>query len=216
MNLCNKRVLITAGPTWVAIDSVRVISNAATGQTGLLLAERLQRRGAKVTLLLGPVALRCQGRGVRILRFNFFDELKELIRKELTSKKYDIFIHSAAVCDYKPLKSYTYKVKSGLKNWRLNLVPTEKIIERIKKYDHSLFLVGFKFRPDANKSRIIKDAKTLIRRAGLNLTVANTVNHGIYRAYILLNNGKTKGPFLNKSYLVRALIGILGDNLCRN
>ena len=54
MSLKNKRILITAGPTWVAIDSVRVISNIATGETGILLAKRLSLQGAKVTLALGP------------------------------------------------------------------------------------------------------------------------------------------------------------------
>ncbi|MBU1999188.1 MAG: phosphopantothenoylcysteine decarboxylase, partial [Candidatus Omnitrophica bacterium] len=54
-NLKNKKILITAGPTWVPVDDVRVISNSASGETGILLAKRLSGQGAKVTLLLGPI-----------------------------------------------------------------------------------------------------------------------------------------------------------------
>ncbi len=213
--LKNKRILITAGPTWVPIDSVRVISNIATGETGILFAERLQKLGAKVTLLLGPAPFCCLNRKIRLIRFSFFGELKNIIINELKTKKYDAVIHSAAVSDYRPLKSYAYKVKSGIKHWQLNLVPTEKVINAIKKIDHGIFLVGFKFEPNANKDRLMQSAKALIRRAGLNLAVANTVNQGRYKAYIV-NKNKTRGPFLNRDYLVKGLIKILGENLCEN
>lgn len=206
--LKNKKVLITAGPTWVPIDRVRVISNIATGETGVLLAEKLQKLGVKVTLLLGPVGICCLNKKIRLLHFRFFDELKRIIIKELITKKYDIVIHSAAVADYRPLKAYSRKVRSGLKNWRLNLIPTTKIIDAIKKIDKSLFLAGFKFEPQARKEELIKRTKALMRRAHLDLAVANTIYKNLYQAYII-NQNQTYGPLENRKDLVEKLIQIL-------
>lgn len=208
----NKKILITSGPTWVPIDSVRVISNIATGETGVLLAEKLQCLGAKVTLLLGAVGACCLNKKIRLIRFKFFDELKNIIIKELNSKKYNIVIHSAAVSDYRPIKIYKQKVKSGMKKWCMDLVPTEKIIDLFKKIDQNIFLVGFKFEPNTNKEKLIRNARVLIQRARLNLAVANTISQGKYKAYILGREG-INGPFLNRDYLIRDLIKALGENL---
>lgn len=213
--LKNKRILITAGPTWVPIDKVRVISNIATGETGILLAEKAARYGAKVTLLLGPVEACCLNKNIKIIRFKFFDELKNKIIKELKSKRYDIVIHSAAVSDYRPLKIYAQKVRSGIKNWRLNLVPTGKIIDSIKKINHNLFLVGFKFEPRSGKDTLIKKTKELIWRVNLDLAVANTTSGNRYCAYII-NHDKIYGPMLNKEDMTKKLIKLIGDNLWKN
>lgn len=199
--LKNKRVLITAGPTWVPIDSVRVISNIATGETGILLAEKLQKLGARVTLLLGPVVACCLNKKIKVVRFKFFDELKNSLTRELKTKRYDIIIHSAAVADYKPNKIYAHKINSGRKNLTLNLVPTEKIIDAIKKINKSIFLVGFKFELGASRKTLIKKAKSLINRAKLDLAVANTLINNRYRAYIIGKNN-VRGPFLNKRNLI--------------
>ena len=170
-----KRVLITAGPTWVSIDKVRVLSNIATGETGILLAERLQRLGAKVTLLLGSAGLCCINKKIKLLRFNFFNELKDKITKELKTKKYDIVIHAAAVSDYRPAKIFKGKIRSGINRLKIGLVPTLKIIGLIKKIDPLVFLVGFKFEPGANREKLIKETRGLIRQANLDLAVANSI-----------------------------------------
>ncbi|MDP3732601.1 MAG: phosphopantothenoylcysteine decarboxylase [Candidatus Omnitrophota bacterium] len=214
--LKNKRILITAGPTWVPIDKVRVISNIATGQTGILLAEELRKQGAKVTLLLGPAESCCLNKKIKLIRFHFFSELKNLIIKELKTKKYDSVIHSAAVSDYKPSKVYPSKIKSGIINLRLNLVPTEKIIGLIKRIDSSIILVGFKFEPQAGKALLIKRSKALILGANLDLAVANTVNKNKYSAYILDNYNRSYGPVFNKKVLVKKLTDLIGGDLWKN
>jgi phosphopantothenoylcysteine decarboxylase/phosphopantothenate--cysteine ligase len=211
-NLINKRILITAGPTWVPIDNVRVISNIATGQTGILLAKEAYRQGAKVTLLLGPISDCCLDNSINIIRFKFFDELYKVVKKELKNKKYDIVIHSAAVSDYKPEICYRQKIKSDIKKWRLNLISTPKIIDLIKKFDSTLFLVGFKFEPGLSKHLLLKKARSLMHRAKLDLTVANSFHNGRYMAYILSKN-KTYGVFKNKTCLTKELIKIIGDSL---
>ncbi|MBM3246673.1 MAG: phosphopantothenoylcysteine decarboxylase [Candidatus Omnitrophica bacterium] len=209
MGFKNKHVLITAGPTWVPIDSVRVISNIASGETGILLAEKLQRRGAQVTLLLGPVQACCLDKKIKLVRFRFFEEFKKAVLQELRSKKYDALIHSAAVCDYQPEKVYLGKVKSGRQHWKLDLTPTVKIIDLIRKTDRSLFLAGFKFQPRAEKNTLIKEARGLMRRADLDLVVANTISGKRYLAYIL-EQKKIYGSFFNKNALAENLTKIIG------
>lgn len=211
MSFKGKRILITAGPTWVPIDKVRVISNIATGKTGLLLAERLNNLGAKTTLLLGPVGnIANLAKKIKIIRFRFFDELKNIIIKELSSKKYDMVIHLAAVSDYRPQITYAYKVKSGKSLWQLNLIPTEKLINRIKKIDQDIFLVGFKFKPQANKNRLIEETKILIQDANTDLTVANTIKKNKYQAYII-NQRQIYGPLYSREKLVAQLIKVMRE-----
>jgi len=212
MSLKNKRILITAGPTWVPIDSVRIISNIATGATGLMLAEKLQGQGARVTLLLGPGESCCLSNKIRLIRFRFFNELYHIIRRELKARKYDAVIHSAAVSDYRPQRYFRKKIKSGLKELEIKLLPTPKIIDSIKKISPHTFLVGFKFEPDAGKKILIKRAKGLFNRTGLDLVVANSFNSNKYQAYII-NRDNTCGPFQNKGILAEKLLKIIGENL---
>jgi len=209
LSLKNKRILITAGPTWLAIDRVRVISNTATGETGILLAERLQGIGAKVTLLLGAAEHQCLNKKIELIRFKFFGELRHLIKKELTSKKYDIAIHTAAVADYRPKNIFRKKIKSDIKEWKLTLVPTAKIIDLIRTLNSSLFIVGFKFETTQAKRILIRKAEELIQRANLDLAVANTVAKNKYLAYIVDNYNQTCGPIHNKKDTAGKLINLI-------
>lgn len=214
MNLRNKRILITAGPTWVPIDKVRVISNIATGSTGILLAQALVKLDAKVTLLLGPVGACCLNPKVKIIRFRFFDELKSLIEKELVVKQYDIVIHSAAVSDYWLKNSYRQKVKSGIKQWQIGLAPTPKIINSIKKLQPALFLVGFKFTPQLSKAKLVKQARAVMQDSGADLMVANTIYNGRYNAYIV-SQSSVKAAIFSRDKLATALIREIGESLCQ-
>lgn len=209
MTLKDKRILITAGPTWVPIDPVRVISNTASGETGILLAEKLNDRGAKVTLLLGPTGNCSLNKKIKLRRFRFFDELKKAVKCELASKKYDVVIHSSAVSDYRPVKKNAHKIVSGIRNLELRLVPTEKIIDGIKKIDSKVLLVGFKFQPGADKNSLIRGANTLMLRSGADLIVANTVKKGKYLAYIVYG-GVIDGPIPKKKDLTGRLIQKIG------
>lgn len=202
------KILITAGPTWVALDKARVISNTASGATGILLAEKLARCGIKVTLLLGPGEYPCLNPQIRLVRFRFFADLREKVARELKDKSYNAVIHSAAVSDYQPLRIYSRKIRSGLKKWRLELVPTTKIIDSIKRTNRSLFLVGFKFEPAAGKRTLILKAKRLMKESSCDLVVANAIDHNRYRAYII-NKNKTSGPFKSKRNLAEGLTRLL-------
>lgn len=210
MRLKNKFILITAGPTWVSIDRVRVLSNIASGETGIALAEKLARSGAKITLLLGPVGKYEAVNKFRILRFKFFDELKNQLFHELKHRKYDVVIHSAAVSDYRPTRVLPGKAKSNLQHWRIGLVPTAKLIERVKKINRNIFLVGFKFEPDKPKKMLINSARRLIKSADADLVIANTLSRSRYKAYILGKN-KDYGLLTSKHTMVDRLSKIISE-----
>jgi phosphopantothenoylcysteine decarboxylase/phosphopantothenate--cysteine ligase len=212
VDLRNKRILITAGPTWVAIDDVRVISNTATGETGIVLAERLRKEGARVTLALGPIEGSLKKSGVRILRFRFFDELKYIIAGELARRTYDVVIHSAAVADYRPKVNRGNKIGSELKALNLMLVPTEKIIDGIKKASPRTVLVGFKFEPRMARDTLVREARKLAVRSQADVIVANTRNRNGYEAYVVYQ-GKVRGPVRKKSKLADGLLSVLREEI---
>jgi phosphopantothenoylcysteine decarboxylase/phosphopantothenate--cysteine ligase len=204
-NLRNKKVIITAGPTWVKIDSVRIISNTASGETGILLARRFNRFKAKVTLLLGPGSIPVLNKGIIVKRFKFFDELKYLIERELRLNKYDLAVHSAAVSDYKPAVSYKKKIASGLNNLKISFKATPKIINIFKRIRPGISLVAFKFEQDASRKKLVCEAKRLIKLTGAGIVVANTLRAGKYAAYLVSVN-KTRGPIFSKRHIVNTLI----------
>ena len=208
-----KNILITAGPTWVAIDQARVISNLATGETGFILADKFKKLGCKVTLLLGPGSF-CQTNqtGIKLIRFKYFHELAQFLEKELKNQKFKAVIHAAAVADYQPKIIIQHKVSSQRKSWKINLVPTKKLIKRLKFYQSDLFTVGFKFLPDTDKNKLIAKGKELLKTANLDLVVANSNRNNGYQAYILDNLNKY-GPFLNKIKMSTYLCKLMENRL---
>lgn len=203
--------MITSGPTWVAIDQVRVISNLASGETGFILADRFKKLGAKVTLLLGPGNFYGSAKGIRLIRFHYFSELAQLLDKELKTGRYTALIHAAAVADYQPKRVCHNKVSSRRKNWAINLVPTKKIIHSFNKYP-DLFTVGFKFEPDAIKDKLLARGRMLLKKADLNLVVANSNKNNNYQAYIL-SCLKQYGPFTNKKKMANCLSELITKGL---
>ncbi len=199
-----KKVLITAGPTWVAIDAVRVISNSATGKTGILLAKALSRAGCKVTLALGPGPDPALSKKITVIRFTFFNELARIISRQLRPGKYDAIVHSAAVADYRPVRPASYKVRSGRSRLTLRLAPTPKILDTMKKLDPSLRVVAFKFAPRAAKATLCVRARKLLQRSHADIVVANTAHGKKYTAF-LVEGARIEGPLNSKEALVKTL-----------
>lgn len=179
-----KEILITCGPTWVPIDSVRVISNSSTGEMGHLIAKDLKRFGAQIILIEGPVTHAVDLKSIKVIKFQFYDELVEILKKQL-KKKYDIIIHSAAVSDYRLKNFYTKKISSNQARVNLQLVPTEKIIHWIKRLNPKAFLVGFKLETGRDLKKLKQKAADLIRKADCDLVVANSFQGQDYQGYIL-------------------------------
>lgn len=206
--LRNKRVLITAGPTWVPIDGVRVLSNTATGETGFILAHEARLRKAHVTLIMGPGSVTKKLSGVALKPFRYFDELKSTLQQTLNKGTFDVVIQSAAVSDYKSEKIFKHKISSHNQRVRLELVPTTKLIRLVKKFQPQTVLVGFKYEIGLKKNALIKEARDLMHSSCADVVVANTLMNGKYCAYIVRNNGIVSSEIHSKTVLAKALFNI--------
>ncbi len=198
--------MITAGPTWVAIDEVRVISNIASGETGILLADKLSGQGVKVTLILGPgenmsfpgltgesrrLDSRFRGNDkngienskVKIVRFRFFEELRQALKKELKAVKYDFIIHSAAVSDFAPRNTVRGKLKSDRPPvLRLKALP--KLSSDIRRLAPLAGLVLFKLESGIKDEELVLRGRKTLAANRADLIVANRLKPR-YKAYIL-------------------------------
>jgi len=190
-SLKNKKIIITGGPTWVPIDSVRVITNVFRGTLGLMIAQEAAKRGAKVTFLLGPGGVfipKKKSPRLKIIRFKFFDDLYKLMRREISSRKYDVVIQAAAIADYMPVKYYKGKIKSKKENLSVKLKPTIKIIDQVRKWDPKVFLVKFKVEYDISKKALIKKSYESMLASNADLMVANDLKYmkgNKHKAFIL-------------------------------
>jgi len=195
INLTGKKILVTAGSTWVAIDDVRVITNIFKGKIGLTIAIAAAEFGAAVTLLLGSsLDISCMNlpSTLRVVRFKYFEELDDLMTENLRSGNYDAVIHSAAVSDFKLAKKHEGKIKSNTGNLTLELVPTKKIVDGVKKLAPEVFLVKFKLEVGISVERLIEVASDSMRQSSADLVVANIYNPNFtdHEAYIIDISGK--------------------------
>jgi len=107
--LAGKKVLVTAGPTYEAIDPVRFIGNHSSGKMGIAIAKELNRRGADVSLILGPSAVDFSANGIKLVRVTSADDMYHACHKIF--EETDLAIMSAAVADYTPVKKADQKIK---------------------------------------------------------------------------------------------------------
>ena len=173
------KVLITAGSTWTKVDDVRILTNRFTGKTGLYLAQGLKRKGHTVTLLINP---HCLGEAIpsgvgkikslKAIPYRYFEEFKRKVSKAIRKQYYDVIIHSAAVSDYRVKKPYSGKISSG-KCRSLKLIPTEKIIKRIRRLAPKSLLIQFKLEP--KRKGIINKAYKNLRENKSDFVIANAL-----------------------------------------
>ena len=170
-----RNILITAGSTWVAIDAVRVITNIFGGALGTEIATEGVRQGAKVTLLLGPGRINPKSldKKIKVIPYKYYSDLLTLVKKHVSSKKYDIIIHSAAVADYIPEKPHSGKIKSNLDTLIIKLKKTKKIVDLVKKLDPDIFLVKFKLEVGKSKDELLSIAKESMDTSHADMIVAN-------------------------------------------
>jgi phosphopantothenoylcysteine decarboxylase/phosphopantothenate--cysteine ligase len=170
--LKGKRILVTAGATREYIDPIRFITNASSGKMGVAMAEEAELRGAEVVLIRtrGSVPSFVSNQ----IEVETVEEMLGAIEAELTEKKYDVVVMAAAVSDFRVKNPVNIKIKSG-GPLTLELEPTPKIIDRIKRLQPEVFLVGFKAETGLSEEELIGEAKKQIERAGSDLVVANTL-----------------------------------------
>jgi phosphopantothenoylcysteine decarboxylase/phosphopantothenate--cysteine ligase len=139
-DLAGERVVVTAGPTRERIDPVRFLSNASTGTMGIELAREALARGASVDLILGPTLVQ-PPIGVRAERVVCAQEMYEATLS--VAPQADIVVASAAVVDWRPVRTFSQKVKKSEIDSTLRLEPTPDILATLGSRKGKAFLVGF-------------------------------------------------------------------------
>ncbi len=172
----DKNILVTAGSTIEHIDPIRVITNLSSGKMGNIIAEEALRLGANVTLVYGHgIYSPKSSPNLKIVRVNTSKEMHNVIVSELSFKRYDVAILSAAVADFTPERKSVKKISTSKEKILLTLSPTRKIINKIKHISKQTFLVGFKAEYNVSDSKIIETAYKKLKECKGDLIVANDV-----------------------------------------
>lgn len=210
--LAGKRIMITAGPTFERIDPVRFVGNYSSGKMGFALAGECARRGADVTLIAGPVALK-EGRGIRRIDVESCDQMYRAAVSEFEGC--DAAILCAAVADFRPDTVADSKIKRGDSDLVLRLKPTHDIaseLGRMKKPGQRL--VGFALETDDEQAH----AMGKLERKNLDFIVLNSLrNKGTCfrsdenQVCILTREGMTEYPKKSKEGVAEDIIGMLAE-----
>ena len=162
-------VLITAGPTWEAVDPVRGITNHSSGKMGYAMAKAALDFGARVTLVSGPVGLETP-RGARRIDVQSARQMMDAVAAK--APQADIFIAVAAVADYRPAAVAEQKVKKKRERMTLELVRNPDILASVAAMQEGPFSVGFA----AETENTIANARQKLIAKGIDVIAANQVS----------------------------------------
>lgn len=171
-NLSGKRVLITVGPTFEALDAVRGFTNRSSGKMGLAIAQAALDSGAQVTLISGPICLPYPAVD-KLIKVVSANEMFTAVKNEIDDN--DIFISVAAVADYRPSESYPHKLKKQTDALTLTLLLNPDILQYVANLPHAPFCVGFA----AETEKIEQHAECKRKNKKLPLIVANDARSAI-------------------------------------
>jgi len=202
--LAGKRVLLTAGPTFEAIDPVRGITNLSSGKMGFALARAAHEAGADVTLVSGPVN-RTTPRGVT--RTNVTSALEMHGEVMRLAASHDVFIGVAAVADYRPATAATQKIKKdGSPAAPIELVQNPDILADVAALPEPPFCVGFA--AESQNLAAYAQKKRLAKK--IPLIVGNLIQDGFggddNKLTLFDDSGETQLPASSKIELARALV----------
>lgn len=168
--LKGKKVLITAGPTYEAIDPVRFIGNHSSGKMGYAIAEAAAGLGASVILISGPTHLQLKHNLIEVIRVTSAAQMLDAVQANFD--KVDIAIAAAAVADYRPAQVADQKIKKKEASMSIALEPTTDILAHMGKTKGKQFLVGFALETENE----VANAKSKLERKHLDLIVLNSLN----------------------------------------
>jgi phosphopantothenoylcysteine decarboxylase/phosphopantothenate--cysteine ligase len=170
--LAGVRVMVTAGPTFEAIDAVRGLTNKSSGKMGYAVARAALAAGARVTLITGPSALAPPPEAERV-DVTSAEEMLGAVKTRVTNT--DVFVSVAAVADYRPAKVREQKMKKSDEALTLELVPTTDILAYVAGLPKPPFCVGFA----AESEKLEEYAEAKRRRKKLPLLAANLAQSAI-------------------------------------
>ena len=167
--LTGKHVLITAGPTYEAIDPVRFIGNHSSGKMGFALSEAAAQLGATVTLISGPSNETVSHSGIDRIDVMNAEQMYQATHKFFG--EVDIAVFSAAVSDFTPKVVSSQKIKKKGSEMQITLVPTKDILASAGAIKNNQYLVGFALETENE----IENAKDKIKKKNLDLIVLNSL-----------------------------------------
>ncbi|MEP6604849.1 MAG: bifunctional phosphopantothenoylcysteine decarboxylase/phosphopantothenate--cysteine ligase CoaBC [Nitrosospira sp.] len=170
--LNGKRILVTAGPTYEAIDAVRGITNLSSGKMGYAVVRAAVEAGAEVTLISGPVCLETPV-VVKFVNVVSAEDMFAAVKKEISS--IDIFISVAAVADYRAISTSKQKTKKTGSSITLEFTPNPDILEYVANLANPPFCVGFA----AETENLEANAEAKRRKKKLPLLAANLAQKAI-------------------------------------
>ncbi len=167
--LVEKTVLITAGPTYEALDPVRFIGNHSSGKMGFALAEEAAKRGAQVILISGPTNCVAKNQNIKTIPIISANEMYAEVFKYF--KDADVAIASAAVADYAPAEIAQEKIKKNDDELTLKLVKNPDILLNMGLQKEHQFLVGFALETENEEA----NAKGKLKKKNLDMIVLNSL-----------------------------------------
>lgn len=216
LSMSGKTVLVTAGPTYERIDSVRFIGNFSTGKMGFAVAEELAERGAKVILVAGPTSLTAKHRNIKQINIESAREMYEACIENFPSCNAAIL--SAAVADYRPETVADHKIKktADTETLDIHLVQNPDILATLGKMknDHQL-LVGFALETDNE----LENAKAKLTRKNLDMIVLNSLKdkgagfgHDTNKVTIITADGTVReGSLKSKADVAKDIVDMIGQ-----
>jgi len=204
-------VLVTAGPTHEAIDPVRFIGNGSSGITGFAIAEEAARRGARVTLVSGPVSLP-DPFGVETIRVVSALEMAAAVTANIASA--DVVVATAAVSDFRPADPADHKLKKSEAPSTVHLVRNPDILAELGRNKDERLLVGFA----AETQDVVSNAAIKLAEKNLDAVIANDVSDPALgfgsthnRITLVTDGAATELPIMHKREIARALWDRLGS-----
>ena len=212
MELKGKKALVTAGPTYEALDPVRFIGNNSSGKMGYAIAEELYNRGAEVTLVSGPVSLQQKQNGIKRIDVISANDMY----RACVAQDYDIAVMAAAVADYTPAEVADKKIKKGDDELKLILRKTKDILGSLgKEKKEGQLLVGFALETDNERENAMKKLKT----KNADLIILNSLQeqgagfgHDTNKVNLYFKNGEEKSIALkSKTALAKDIVDTITE-----
>jgi phosphopantothenoylcysteine decarboxylase/phosphopantothenate--cysteine ligase len=210
--LRGQRVLVTAGPTFEAIDPVRGITNHSSGKMGFAIARAAAEAGAEVTLVAGPVHLPTP-RGVQRIDVQSAQQMFDAVLP--VAAQFDVFVATAAVADWRPAQQSEHKIKKDGKRVApvFELTENPDILAAVARLPNRPYCVGFA----AESEQLAKHARDKLVRKNLPLIVGNLGPATFGRddnALLLVDaDGETPIPQADKLTLARALVAQVAQRI---
>jgi phosphopantothenoylcysteine decarboxylase / phosphopantothenate---cysteine ligase len=193
--LKGKKILITAGPTYEAIDPVRFIGNHSSGKMGYDIAQNAAINGAKVILVTGPTNLQITNQLVKVIPVVSAQEMYESCCQHFDES--DVFISAAAVADYRPKNVATQKIKKQVDEFSIELEKTTDILASLGQIKTQQFVIGFALETENE----IENAKLKIQKKNLDLIVLNSLQD----AGAGFKSATNKVTFIDKEFVIEPM-----------